>query len=308
MWDFGFMLVRYAAWQNAASREVFYHYKFDTRDFGTVGKVLDALCDTKVPKKPIVPWRAFLGACQLVARKTEQETGKPTHGFDFAGPSSETFNCLLLEMWMSEIQFELGLTYGNEWPKDEDLDDLQAALCFLATPVYDPTTKDPSLNLKKLLAPRKRNRVGTLDSVKEDCLDLKKSWRSDHVDEYVPEKRAAYIAERIGLGTFALYKVWLLLLEGLDLESFFEDKESFYMRPAKTASEAAVASRHWYKTACHYSIQLRHEPALPALPMPTRMPGMYSSRGDWFLASPASSRSSFSPDMPLTSSAAEGQT
>ena len=53
----------------------------------------------------------------------------------------------------------------------------------------------------------------------------------------------------------------------------------------------AVASRHWYKTACTFSNDLYNSDGIHDSLEALRLPGHFSARGDWYLGSPASSRS-----------------
>src|SRR5258708_35007106 len=80
-------------------------------------------------------------------------------------------------------------------------------------------------------------------------------------------------------GWLALYKVWLLLAEVLELSAFVGPGHSWEFKP-REGNAKAVAIRHWYKTAAAQSDAF--DPSDPALPC--RLPGNFSARGDWFLA------------------------
>jgi len=83
-----------------------------------------------------------------------------------------------------------------------------------------------------------------------------------------------------------LFMVFLLLVEVLDFDRVVEpnDPYSFRIRPS---ADAAVAARHWYKTAViSEKTQFNDRPSMPA-----RLPGHFSVRGDWYLAVSEGSRS-----------------
>lgn len=109
VWDFGFLLCRKRAWDEAAKEKV---------KLGILSKTVqeiraslpggDPECykdDSEVlepTNKERATWREFLGACQAVSRRLSygQATGVP---FDISTATAETFSCLILEMWASEI-------------------------------------------------------------------------------------------------------------------------------------------------------------------------------------------------------------
>ena len=84
--------------------------------------------------------------------------------------------------------------------------------------------------------------------------------------------------------SFELYKVWLLLADSLDLARIATPTDPFWSI-SREASASAVATRHWYKSAC----AARQESG--GLLLPIGLPGHFSTRGDWFLAAADSSRS-----------------
>ncbi|MBK7706567.1 MAG: hypothetical protein IPJ30_12515 [Acidobacteria bacterium] len=85
-----------------------------------------------------------------------------------------------------------------------------------------------------------------------------------------------------------LYKTWLLLVEALDFSEIVRggSKRDFEFQTG-TASTAAIASRHWYKTACQWVEDNPTEEPIVAV----RLPGSFSVRGDWFLSVSGGSRS-----------------
>lgn len=103
-------------------------------------------------------------------------------------------------------------------------------------------------------------------------------------------KRGDSLAELIGLDRDvyrrrALYRAWVLL-ETMVPPSRFQ-REHFRFKPRPALPEA-VASRHWYSTACPAASKSGENDLLL---VPLRMPGNYTCRGDWFLSIIKGSRS-----------------
>jgi hypothetical protein len=93
-----------------------------------------------------------------------------------------------------------------------------------------------------------------------------------------------------------LYLTWLLLADVLDFSRIAApgEIEAFSMKP-RFADPAAVAARHWYKTAACWIEDNSPQHAV----VPVRLPGHFSVRGDWFLAVAGGSRSSRLADRAL---------
>jgi len=262
-WDFGFLLCRERCWREAW--KVPLSLVTDREEPLLVGHVWNAL--TKIPPsvhsqqaethKSNVPdilftsnqqlesarsWRAFFEACQVVARVEGSKASISVPAFDLSLLTPESFSCLVLEMWASEL---------------------------LKT--------NPSL-IKELSTKR---------------------WLAKEVPKVAPKSLAQWLVgeefpgtiqedykalvegkpSKCNRGWLALYKVWLLLSEVLNLADFVEPANSLEFRPREGNTEA-VAIRHWYKTAAAQSDSF--DPADPALAC--RLPGNFSVRGDWFLA------------------------
>ena len=81
----------------------------------------------------------------------------------------------------------------------------------------------------------------------------------------------------------ALFRAWLLLNAVLAPEQFEHD-DSRLLRPGPWPN--AVACRHWYATACPMA---RLDEARQLSPL--RLPGHFTTRGDWFLGIASGSRS-----------------
>jgi hypothetical protein len=83
-----------------------------------------------------------------------------------------------------------------------------------------------------------------------------------------------------------LFRTFLLLSEVLEFSKLVDATHVFDFQ-IRGGDPSAVAARHWYKTASAFEEE--YSPADPVIPL--RLPGNFSTRGDWFLAIPACSRS-----------------
>jgi hypothetical protein len=81
----------------------------------------------------------------------------------------------------------------------------------------------------------------------------------------------------------ALYRSWLLLNAVMSPSQFKRDR--FRLSPS-IESPDGIASRHWYLTASPLSLSRSKNKY-----MPTRLPGNFCTRGDWFMAVAKGSRS-----------------
>ncbi len=145
--------------------------------------------------------------------------------------------------------------------------------------------------------------VSTLAPESLSCLILE-MWASEIADSLPAAKRTKFFghlkhtdwshATREGLVEwlanpefrFALYRVWLLLIDSLTLSDLV-DRQTIPILKAREAEGAAAATRHWYKTAC----AKQHCTVTNELMLPVRLPGHFSTRGDWYLAIAGGSRS-----------------
>jgi KaiC len=102
-WDFGFLLCPESLWKLAEDRKVLHPKDADL----TVGKVWEGI--PKVVRKgpnekgPDVPWRKFLGACRVVAQVHAERSSTSVSPLDVSTLAEESFLCLVLEIWASEI-------------------------------------------------------------------------------------------------------------------------------------------------------------------------------------------------------------
>ncbi len=99
-WDFGFVLCQQRAWESERTLSA---RNGDAPQL--VKEVWDKL--TKATdggvKPTVVSWRLFVEACKKAAEAQSDKLSKPVTAFDFAQISPESFSCLVLEMWFSEI-------------------------------------------------------------------------------------------------------------------------------------------------------------------------------------------------------------
>jgi KaiC/GvpD/RAD55 family RecA-like ATPase len=330
-WDFGFVLARSAPWLAAfalpfCGKLELGKVKRITPELRDLARAIVPFSDqkdsVKNPENQIgtafgylsnpqtdsplknggVSWRKFFGACRLVADIHRAQTGAQAIAFDISASSPETMNSLILEIWFSEILLEqrlrdaargdkkepaAGLLAGplehtllGDSPKDTKIrrlfEDFRANYREYVTEIFDRRLRgtagegDAATPVEKMRMFERRNVDGEAEAATQKVNDL---------------------FESLPLGAFCLYKTWLLLLEVLDFKDYFDPQDGFTFRMGRTASLQAVASRHWYKTACSFSADLYDAEGIHDGMVPFRLPGSFSTRGDWFLGSPSTSRS-----------------
>jgi KaiC/GvpD/RAD55 family RecA-like ATPase len=113
IWDFGFLLCRAQAWDSARAFRVGgkeYRVRQVWRSLKKIGVAEDddsppraRPADDSEPLLEHVSWRIFIEACKKAAEGLSERLSKPVTAFDFAQISPESFSCLILEMWFSEI-------------------------------------------------------------------------------------------------------------------------------------------------------------------------------------------------------------
>jgi hypothetical protein len=283
MWDFGFLLLRNGPWEIARSEKLFAEkiigmgqsVGYLMSEKAAVAKArkkieeIIPLADKKTPVSAVqegiekgISWRKFLGACSKVAEVYSRQTGVNTTPFDVASPSSETMNTLLLEIWLSEVKVEAEILGYTLAPED-------------------------SKSLVHLLT---RTHAGCREKLTEDLFrefaTEAKAWGRD-----IDWNTRVKAFRKLPIGALCLYKTWLLLIEAFAFEDFLEPDNPFSLRQGRTAALHSAASRHWYKTACAFASELAHSVGIDDSLVAQRLPGHYSTRGDWYLASPQSSRS-----------------
>jgi hypothetical protein len=131
-WDFGFLLCREHLWENAKSQNFCAGgTRFEVKDVWDALPKAVSNSRRKNDKKPpqvktaeeerreegARTWRVFFQACKEVAKMEALKTSKPVPSFDLATISRETFSCLLLEVWGSEIYDD----YLKDQPNAEEL-------------------------------------------------------------------------------------------------------------------------------------------------------------------------------------------
>jgi KaiC/GvpD/RAD55 family RecA-like ATPase len=270
MWDFGFLLMRNAPWEIARSEPLFCEVRVPEDIYPRVCSIIPlTVGDNKVTVGEVraclakggISWRKFFGACSQAAEVYYRQTGVATVPFDVASPSSETLNTLILEIWLSEVDIEAKiLDYGPQKPDGKSL------VKLLTYNYYGDTS-------------------GT-ETLFKQFKEVARNW-----DEDIPWETRVSEFRKLPLGAICLYKTWLLLIEALNFEDFLEPDNPFSFRQGRPASLHSVASRHWYKTASAFSSELYKSVGIDDSLVAARLPGHYSTRGDWFLASPKSSRS-----------------
>ncbi len=264
-WDFGFLLCQERAWNTGRHLEVKVRIGKDKKgndrfrvDKYTVQDVWDSLSkaqDKEPVRKPLpyVSWRIFIEACKKAAEGLSERLAKPVTAFDFAQISPESFSCLILEMWFSEIYDTLHRKMKEAQLKKENkrktelekecnnfLKAISKRSLFVSSP--GSQTKNSPLLLSKLL--------------EDYWLDL--------------------------------YKSWLILIEVINFSDIVGEATALnFDFKSKNTDFTAIASRHWYKTASQCPDEIATKEPIVAV----RLPGRFSVRGDWFFAVSGSSRS-----------------
>jgi KaiC/GvpD/RAD55 family RecA-like ATPase len=286
-WDFGFLLCKANAWEDAAQAglEIFRERAVEERDLMRhlwpeikgkdktvqvehVWNLLTKATSQNAPKRPVT-WFEFLAACKRVAElqsfKTPSVAHTLAHTFDFSVFSPESFPCLVLEIWASEIL------------KDNP-DKAEELINQLST--RSPTSQSDT---------KKRSLLEWLEMDRGKPLDLCLTERYGNEEGTKPEY--GYSLE--------LYKTWLLLIEAIDFSELITipNALSLKLKP-RQVNASVIAARHWYKSACQF-VESITEQELEANWLPVRLPGQFAVRGDWFLTVAGGSRSSRLADRAL---------
>lgn len=268
-WDFAFLLCREKAWKTERSFTVKSEHGEVTH---TVRQVWDSLHKAEQgetvngptqrsgevaanhegeSRLEYVSWRVFIQACKKVAEKQSGELSKPVTAFDFAQISPESFSCLILEMWLSEIYDSLRRKASEAASKGDT--EAEANWEMELSAIREAVSK------RHLFTPRSagKNKKPSL------CKLVERYW-------------------------LELYKCWLLLIEVINFSNIVgEDPTLSFDFKSKNTDFSSMASRHWYKTASQCPDEIAaNEPLVAA-----RLPGHFSVRGDWFLAVAGGSRS-----------------
>ena len=207
-------------------------------------------------------WRVFLEAAHVVANVAADRLGHAVQPFDFASMAGDSVSTLILEMWFSEI-----------WQRGgETQETIREHVC--GAEIFKPG----KFSLVNLLEEEK--------SISETYQEFRDEWTRPGNDEIKPQ-----LLNKLKGYSLELYMTWLLLLEVLDFNSFNDPKNPFDFRPDRSPVQEAVAARHWYKTACVSAGKGEQTGHPSELMVAVRLPGHFSVRGDWFLATAKGSRS-----------------
>lgn len=108
-WDFGFLLCPPAMWEFAAEKDI--GRKGHHVLVKDVWEKMPSVIDRDI--KGFVSWREFLGACRTVAQAQTERSSQVVRVFDLSMLPGESFSCLVLEIWASEIAEILGNQRGG---------------------------------------------------------------------------------------------------------------------------------------------------------------------------------------------------
>lgn len=262
-WDFGFMLCNGYAWEEAAA-ELDQSGELVERVWNELRKVND---HQERPQTP-VGWRRFLEASKFVAEFQSYKTSTPATAFDFTMLTPESFSCLILEMWASEVYSSI--RRYEEMNGGDSQEKFKKRREILVKRIGAKRWSTASIDSRTLLDALKEERGKSLRTI----LDERK--RTQAIDGYSLE----------------LYKVWLLLIEAISFPELVDTSSHLnFQFKSRDVSVQAVSARHWYKTASKFIDSVTPE-QLEYNWIPTRLPGHFSVRADWFLAVAGGSRSS----------------
>lgn len=255
-WDFGFLLLRVRAWKGAMRHlpgseqiietprglvtAVFRALTGDMEqntvdaeppDFAHGDTTTSALPESTASSQGIT-WEQFFRACDHVASWHNRPHWPEMQMFDLDMLTPQSFACLVLEMWASELRL---------------LDSSLANSAFPKTRHSDEGHKSNMYSLEKMLDP---------DSSFADSQKFRD----------------------------ALFRVWVLLAEVLNSKDLTTGMHRLVNRKP---THSSVAERHWYSTgSLAWKDVGGDNPVIPA-----RLPGAYTTRGDWFLVVGRESRS-----------------
>jgi KaiC/GvpD/RAD55 family RecA-like ATPase len=257
-----------------------------------------------------VSWREFLEAARAVASAEQRRSGGTVLGFDLAMATPESFTCWMIEMWFSEMlndallmceSIEVLRQQGE--PNDATLIDrartwvnkLYVELRVFSQSEYEHAGPD-RWYLQNYLRGARRSIGKDLQRMKRTVLRM---------DDATPVARARRVVtmflESPGY-SLQLYKTWLLMLEAVDFGLYEDSARPFSLKADFEPSTGAVSTRHWYKTACAASERDRGRQIgenVVRTKVPVRLPGFFTTRGDWFLGVAQGSRSSRLADQAL---------
>lgn len=260
-WDFGFMLCNGYAWDEAAaeggeSGEMVQQVWTDLRKVN----------DHQEPAPAPVDWYRFLKASKFVAEFQSYRTSTAATAFDFTMLTPESFSCLILEMWASEVYSSMSCYEEMKTGESRQTSRQKKLVKRLGTKRWTVTGSDTRSLLDALIEERGKS-LGTI-------LEERKQT----------QKIVGYSLE--------LYKVWLLLIETISFPALVDTSSHLnFQFKSRDVSPQAVSARHWYKTASKFIDSVTPE-QLEYNWIPTRLPGHFSVRADWFLAVAGGSRSS----------------
>jgi hypothetical protein len=94
LWDFGFLLCRQKAWDNTI--------RTGNQEVLAVWENLSIHNNGKFVRREIT-WTEFLKACQVVGNESSSHEKRRNYPFDVSMVATESFSCLILEIWGSAI-------------------------------------------------------------------------------------------------------------------------------------------------------------------------------------------------------------
>jgi KaiC/GvpD/RAD55 family RecA-like ATPase len=275
----------------------------------------------KCPPFENVSWRNFFEACTLVAATEASRTGKQCRSFDVAMTTPDLLACLLFEIWLSEIVKDM-----RNFKRVADRIEDQKTLATIRKRMREWVDRAEGF-LRPMMTDKYLFERGAQSSLKDaiqyhewdlncdirenaseyeqyfglrgrdpDFLTLRKFLLLEKIAVRQQESGSEVHEIRLPQGyPIQLYQAWLLLLEVMDFRAFEECQWSFELACNRSPDPSSPAVRHWYKTACASAKSEQREGTCNCgngeTMIPVRLPGHFSVRGDWFLATAEGSRS-----------------
>jgi KaiC/GvpD/RAD55 family RecA-like ATPase len=251
-----------------------------------------------------VTWREFLEASFAVAQAEERRTGEKVPVFDLAMATPESILCWLVEIWFSEIvedalqmqRFAEILAESND-PDDKLLAtaagdwlvEFRTRLGDFSQSEYEQVHTGKRWLQDYLRGTERGIALGLASALKKA-----RECRQDGRQELRKARRVATIVTTAPGFSLQLYRTWLLLLDSIDFSTYQDPDRPFSLKADFQPAPSAVSTRHWYKTACASAAAERSKPGDTTVirtKVPVRLPGHFTTRGDWFLGVAKGSRS-----------------
>jgi|GEM_PF-1688613 len=234
---------------------------------------------------PIQTWRQLFGACVGHARDTLGTEGRRMVPFTMGRSSPGAVLGLLMEVWLSEVLDDLDAAEGGPATRAWRLPaDARTRLQNLSAEYFKGMRDTQETDLEQLLG-REAHQQGCLKQALADLVAPAESGGEPKAPETGLDR--TFVVQ--------LFRAWALV-HGVYMRRNGGDGLASAVEPSGVEPMRAAASRHYYSTACAAQRATKEraeqaDSALPAYGRVARLPGHFTTRGDWFLAVAKGSRS-----------------